>query len=66
MKCVIVKLSFTRTGQQVLEPVPDERHYTTKRKALAALGLIPNHHDLRVISLSSYEAYVWVETRRRQ
>ena len=66
MKSVIVKLSFTRTGQQVLEPVPAGRHYTTKRQALAALHRIPDHHDLRVMSLRSYEAHAWVETRRRQ
>ena len=66
MKCVIVRLSFTRTGQQVLEPVPDERQYTTKREALAALHHIPDHHDLRVVSLRSYVAHVWVETHRRQ
>ena len=66
MKSVIVKLSFTRTGQQVLEPVPARRHYTTKRQALAALHRIPDHHDLRVISLRSYEAHAWAETRRRQ
>ncbi len=66
MKAMIVKLSFTRTGQQVLEPVPDGRHYTTKRQALAALRRIPDHHDLRVISLRSYEAHAWVETHRCQ
>jgi hypothetical protein len=40
--------------------------YTTKRQALAALHRIPDHHDLRVMSLRSYEAHAWVETRRRQ
>lgn len=66
MKSVIVKQSFTRTGQQVLEPIPDGRHSTTKRQARAALHRIPDHHDLRVMSLRSYEAHAWVETRRRQ
>ena len=66
MKAVIVKLFFTRTGQQVLEPVPAGRHYTTKRQALAALHRIPDHHDLRVMSLRSYEAHAWAETRGRK
>jgi hypothetical protein len=66
MKSVIVKQSFTRTGQQILEPIPAGRHYRTKREALAALHRIPDHHDLRVMSLRSSEAHAWAETRRRQ
>ena len=67
MKAVIVKLSFTRTGQQVLEPVPAGRHYTTKRSRSRPSACIPDHHDLRVIEPAQLpEAHAWAEYRRRQ
>ena len=65
MKSVIVKLSFTRTGQQVLEPVPGGQH-ATKRDALTAFHAMTNRHDLRIMRQSAYDAHVWAESRRRQ